>query len=90
MEAKDGFVKLLADPKSGEILGGCCVGPSGGELIHEIVVAMAKRMTVQGTSGDAALPSDAGGNLDLPRGGIGREDRRLRKSRMSADDYKEE
>ena len=47
MEAKDGFVKLLADPKSGEILGGACVGPMGGELIHEIVTALAKRMTVQ-------------------------------------------
>jgi dihydrolipoamide dehydrogenase len=46
MEAKDGFVKLLCNPKSGEILGGSCVGPSGGELIHEIVAAMAKRMTV--------------------------------------------
>jgi pyruvate/2-oxoglutarate dehydrogenase complex dihydrolipoamide dehydrogenase (E3) component len=46
MEAKDGFVKLLADVKSGEILGGSCVGPMGGELIHEIVAAMAKRMTV--------------------------------------------
>ena len=46
MEAKDGFVKLLANPKSGEILGGSCVGPVGGELIHEIVAAMAKRMTV--------------------------------------------
>jgi pyruvate/2-oxoglutarate dehydrogenase complex dihydrolipoamide dehydrogenase (E3) component len=46
MEAKDGFVKLLANPKSGEILGGACVGPLGGELIHEIVAAMAKRMTV--------------------------------------------
>ena len=46
MEAKDGFVKLLADPKTGEILGGACVGPVGGELIHEIVLAMAKRMTV--------------------------------------------
>ncbi|MDB6021513.1 MAG: lpd [Pedosphaera sp.] len=46
MEAKDGFVKLLADPKSGEIIGGCCVGPVGGELIHEIVAAMYKRMTV--------------------------------------------
>ncbi len=79
MEAKDGFVKLLADPKSGlrragvpagspnagssssdageqaggasatqagEILGGSCVGPVGGELIHEIVTAMAKHMTV--------------------------------------------
>jgi dihydrolipoamide dehydrogenase len=46
MEAKDGFVKLLANPKSGEIIGGACVGPSGGELIHEIVAAMAKRMNV--------------------------------------------
>ena len=46
MEAKDGFVKLLADPATGEILGGCCVGPVGGELIHEIIAAMHKRMTV--------------------------------------------
>jgi pyruvate/2-oxoglutarate dehydrogenase complex dihydrolipoamide dehydrogenase (E3) component len=46
MEALDGFVKLLANPKTGEILGGCCVGPAGGELIHEITVAMAKQMTV--------------------------------------------
>ena len=46
MEARDGFVKLLADPASGEILGGCCVGPVGGELIHEIIAAMHKRMTV--------------------------------------------
>jgi dihydrolipoamide dehydrogenase len=53
MEAKDGFVKLLANPKSGEIIGGACVGPAGGELIHEIVAAMAKRMTVHEL---AALP----------------------------------
>ena len=46
MEAKDGFVKLLAHPRTGEIIGGSCVGPVGGELIHEIVAAMAKRMTV--------------------------------------------
>jgi pyruvate/2-oxoglutarate dehydrogenase complex dihydrolipoamide dehydrogenase (E3) component len=47
MEAKDGFVKLLADPASGEILGGGCVGPLGGELIHEIIAAMRLRMTVR-------------------------------------------
>jgi pyruvate/2-oxoglutarate dehydrogenase complex dihydrolipoamide dehydrogenase (E3) component len=47
MEARDGFVKLLADPASGEILGVSCVGPLGGELIHEIVAAMHKRMTVE-------------------------------------------
>jgi dihydrolipoamide dehydrogenase len=47
MEAKDGFVKLLAEPATGEILGGCCVGPMGGELIHEIIAVMHKRMTAQ-------------------------------------------
>lgn len=46
MEAKDGFVKLLADAGTGEIIGGSCVGPAGGELIHEIIVAIAGRMTV--------------------------------------------
>lgn len=46
MNARFGFVKLIADALSGEILGGTCVGPSGGELIHEITVAMANRMTV--------------------------------------------
>jgi pyruvate/2-oxoglutarate dehydrogenase complex dihydrolipoamide dehydrogenase (E3) component len=46
MAAEDGFVKLLADPRTGEILGGACVGPMGGELIHEIIAAMRRRMTV--------------------------------------------
>jgi len=46
MEARDGYVKLLAEPKSGEILGGSCIGPMGGELIHEIAAGMAGRMTV--------------------------------------------
>jgi len=45
MEEKQGFVKLLADPVTGEILGGACVGPMGGELLHEIIAAMHKRMT---------------------------------------------
>jgi pyruvate/2-oxoglutarate dehydrogenase complex dihydrolipoamide dehydrogenase (E3) component len=47
METLDGFVKLLADPKTGEILGGSAVGPLTGELIHEIVAAMHHRMTVK-------------------------------------------
>lgn len=47
MEAKDGLVKLLAAPKTGRILGAGCVGPLAGELIHEIIAAMYKRMTVR-------------------------------------------
>jgi pyruvate/2-oxoglutarate dehydrogenase complex dihydrolipoamide dehydrogenase (E3) component len=46
MGTKEGFVKLLADPRTGEILGGACVGPMAGELIHEIIAAMHGRMTV--------------------------------------------
>lgn len=36
----DGFVKLLADPVTGTLLGGSVVGPEATELIHEIAVAM--------------------------------------------------
>ncbi|MBE7504468.1 MAG: NAD(P)/FAD-dependent oxidoreductase [Verrucomicrobiales bacterium] len=46
LAATEGFVKLLADTRTGEILGGSVVGPLGSELIHEIVVAMHGRMTV--------------------------------------------
>jgi pyruvate/2-oxoglutarate dehydrogenase complex dihydrolipoamide dehydrogenase (E3) component len=44
---QDGFVKLLADATTGELVGGACVGPQAGELIHEIGVAMAARMTAR-------------------------------------------
>ena len=43
--ATDGFVKLLADRKSGELIGGAVVGPHASELIHEVVVAMRYRAT---------------------------------------------
>ena len=36
----DGFVKLLTDQKTNKILGAHIVGPSAGDLIHEICVAM--------------------------------------------------
>lgn len=40
-----GFVKLLADRATGELLGGAVVGPHASELIHEVVVAMHYRAT---------------------------------------------
>ncbi len=36
----DGFVKMLADKETDRILGCHIIGPSAGEMIHEIVVAM--------------------------------------------------
>jgi pyruvate/2-oxoglutarate dehydrogenase complex dihydrolipoamide dehydrogenase (E3) component len=41
----DGFVKLIVDAGTGEIVGGAIVGPEGAELIHEISVAMHFRAT---------------------------------------------
>jgi pyruvate/2-oxoglutarate dehydrogenase complex dihydrolipoamide dehydrogenase (E3) component len=35
-----GFVKMMADPESGRILGASVIGPDGSELIHEVIVAM--------------------------------------------------
>ncbi|MBP7948722.1 MAG: FAD-dependent oxidoreductase [Verrucomicrobiales bacterium] len=49
----EGFVKLLAAPDTGEILGASVVGPHATELIHEVTVAMRFRAT----AGDfAAIP----------------------------------
>jgi pyruvate/2-oxoglutarate dehydrogenase complex dihydrolipoamide dehydrogenase (E3) component len=42
----EGFVKLIADGQTGEILGAGVVGPEAPELIHEIVVAMYFRAKV--------------------------------------------
>ncbi len=42
----EGFVKLVSDRRTGEIIGGAVVGPEAAELIHEIVVAMHFRATV--------------------------------------------
>jgi pyruvate/2-oxoglutarate dehydrogenase complex dihydrolipoamide dehydrogenase (E3) component len=36
----NGFVKLIADSETHEIVGGAAVGPEASELIHEIVVAI--------------------------------------------------
>lgn len=45
MGAVDGFVKLIAEAKTGRLIGAACVGPEAAELIHEIVVAMRFKAT---------------------------------------------
>lgn len=44
--ATHGFVKLIADPKTGMLLGAQIVGPEAGELIHELIAVMYYRGTV--------------------------------------------
>jgi len=48
-----GHLKLLCDPKSGEIIGGHITGPEAGELIHQLIAIM----YYNGTVGDV---------LDMP------------------------
>lgn len=43
--SEHGFVKLIADAKTKEILGGSVIGHEAAELIHEVVVAMSFRAT---------------------------------------------
>jgi pyruvate/2-oxoglutarate dehydrogenase complex dihydrolipoamide dehydrogenase (E3) component len=42
-----GHVKIIANPSDGTILGAAVAGPEGGELIHELIVAMASSLTVK-------------------------------------------
>jgi len=47
-----GIVKLVADARSGELLGGHIVGEEAGAMIHEVTAAMAGRISAQDV-GDA-------------------------------------
>jgi pyruvate/2-oxoglutarate dehydrogenase complex dihydrolipoamide dehydrogenase (E3) component len=42
-----GFVKMMADPHTGEIVGAAVIGPQASELIHEVIVAMNYHATVE-------------------------------------------
>lgn len=45
MEAKAGYVKVLAERSTGRILGAECVSKDGGELIHSMAVAVSLKAT---------------------------------------------
>ncbi len=47
MEATHGYVKVIAEPKRGRILGAEIVGKDAGELIHAFSTALALRATVR-------------------------------------------
>ncbi len=48
IQEEDGFVKVLADPASGEILGCHILGPHASILIHEVIIAMKAGLGVDG------------------------------------------
>jgi pyruvate/2-oxoglutarate dehydrogenase complex dihydrolipoamide dehydrogenase (E3) component len=50
-DAPLGLVKLVADRSTGELLGGHIVAEAAGEMIHEVVAAMAARAPIPGVAG---------------------------------------
>lgn len=44
MRKTEGFVKIVADARTGEILGAHIIGPGAGNIIHEYVLAMKERV----------------------------------------------
>jgi len=48
IEDNDGFVKVLVDPKTKEILGCHIIGTDASMLIHEVIVAMKAKLGVKG------------------------------------------
>jgi pyruvate/2-oxoglutarate dehydrogenase complex dihydrolipoamide dehydrogenase (E3) component len=48
--ATEGFAKIITTPK-GQILGAHIVGPSAGELIHEVILAMKNQLPVSALTG---------------------------------------
>ncbi|MFN3430572.1 MAG: dihydrolipoyl dehydrogenase family protein [Candidatus Sericytochromatia bacterium] len=47
LDELDGFVKLIADSRTGEILGATAVGPEGAELIHEMSAVITLRANIE-------------------------------------------
>ena len=48
----EGLVKLVGDPRTGEVIGGHIVGEDAGTMIHEVVAIMAGRISAR-TAGEA-------------------------------------
>jgi len=68
MGVKDGFVKLIAHPTSGTVLGGVIVAPRASELIYPIAIAAERRLTVDQLSRVFAVyPSLSGSITDASR-----------------------
>jgi NAD(P)H dehydrogenase (quinone) len=65
---RDGFVKLIARPGTGIVIGGVVVGPRASELIHPVSLAVSQGMTVdQVASSFTVYPSVSGSVAEAAR-----------------------
>ncbi|HAE23562.1 MAG TPA: dihydrolipoyl dehydrogenase [Spirochaetaceae bacterium] len=72
-EKPEGFVKLLADPESGEILGATVIGERATDIIHELILARQAELGVEELADMMhAHPTIAEGVMEAARGVLGR------------------
>ena len=69
----EGFVKIVAHPESGAILGAAIVGERATDLVHELLLARAAELTVEDVADLIhAHPTLAEGVMEAARGLLGR------------------
>ena len=69
----DGFVKIVHDPESGEILGASIVGERATDIIHELILARRAELTLEEVADMVhAHPTIAEGVMEAAKGSLGR------------------
>ena len=72
-EKPDGFVKIVHDPESGEILGASIVGERATDIIHELILARRAELTLEEVADMIhAHPTIAEGVMEAAKGSLGR------------------
>ncbi|MDX9958766.1 MAG: dihydrolipoyl dehydrogenase [Spirochaetia bacterium] len=72
-EKPDGFVKIVHDPETGEILGASIVGERATDIIHELILARRAELTLEEVADMVhAHPTIAEGVMEAAKGGLGR------------------
>ena len=68
----DGFVKIVADAETDQLLGAQIIGPEAGELIHELVVAIDVGATFQQISNSLHVHPTLSEGVNAAAGGVHR------------------
>jgi dihydrolipoamide dehydrogenase len=70
----DGFIKIIADDKTDQILGAHIIGPEGDNLIHELIVAMQVGATFQDVARALHIHPTLAEGVNGAVGGVHREE----------------
>lgn len=66
----EGFVKLVTDAETGELLGGHVVSERGAEIVHELVPAIELRATAEDIANTMHIPPTLPGSINSAAGGV--------------------